>query len=164
MIGLRRFLPVLSLLAALSLGTGCRFEVEEEGDSNVQAAVEKMLVESAGAWNRGELAGFMDDYLESENTTYIGGGGLLTGYEAIHSRYASLFEPGVARDSLRFEGVRTRRLAAVEAIATARWILYQGDTVTGSGPFTLVLRHTSRGWKIIHDHSSSDPSPPPPVE
>ena len=52
----------------------------------------------------------------------------------------------------------------VEAIATARWILYQGDTVTGSGPFTLVLRHTSGGWKIIHDHSSSDPAPPQPVE
>ena len=164
MMRLRRLLPALSLLVALSLGAGCRFEIEDEGDSNVQVAVEKMLMESAGAWNRGELAGFMDDYLESENTTYIGGGGLLTGYESIHARYAPLFEPGAARDSLRFEDVRTRRLAAVEAIATARWILYQGETVTGSGPFTLVLRHTSGGWKIIHDHSSSDPSPPPPVE
>jgi ketosteroid isomerase-like protein len=162
--GLRRFLPLLSLLGALSLGTGCRFEIEDEGDSDVQAAVEKMLVESAGAWNRGELADFMDDYLESGNTTYIGGGGLLTGYQSIHARYAPLFEPGAVRDSLRFEEVRTRRLAAVEAIATARWILYQGDTVTGSGPFTLVLRHTSGGWKIIHDHSSADPSSPPPVE
>lgn len=161
---LRHLRPALSLLVALSLGAGCRFETSDEGDSNVQVAVEKMLVESAGAWNRGEQAGFMDDYLQSENTTYIGGGGLLTGYESIHARYAPLFEPGAARDSLRFEEVRTRRLAAVEAIATARWILYQGETVTSSGPLTLVLRHTSGGWKIIHDHSSSDPSPPPPVE
>ena len=162
--GLRGFRPALSILAAFSLGTGCRFEIEDEGDSNVQAAAERMLLESAGAWNRGELDGFMDYYLESENTTYIGEGGLLTGYDSIRARYAPSFKPGTARDSLRFEEVRTRRLAAVEAIVTARWILHQGDSVTGSGPFTLVLRHTSGGWKIIHDHSSSDPSPPPPVE
>jgi ketosteroid isomerase-like protein len=149
---------------ALSVLSGCTIEIEDEGDSDVPGAVARMLEESAGAWNRGELDGFMDDYVESGNTTYIGGGGLLTGYEAIRARYAPRFEPGAARDSLRFEDVKVRRLAAVEAIATARWILFQGDTITGSGPFTLVLRHTSGGWKIIHDHPSSDPSPPPPVE
>ena len=152
------------LLTGASLTSGCRIEIEDEGDSNVQRTVERMLEESAGEWNRGDLAGFMDDYAQSENTTYIGGGGLLAGYKAIRARYAPLFEPGAQRDSLRFEDVRVRRLAAVEAIATARWILHRGGTVTGSGPFTLVLRHTSGGWKIIHDHSSSDPSPPPPVE
>lgn len=149
---------------AVLLLAACTIEIEDEGDADVQGSVVRMLEESAEAWNRGELAGFMDDYLESTNTTYIGSTGLLSGYEAIRARYAPLFEPGASRDSLRFDDVRVRRLAAVEAIATARWILYQGDTVTGSGPFTLVLRHTSGGWKIIHDHSSSDPAPPQPVE
>jgi len=149
---------------AVLLPAACTIEIEDEGDADVQGSVVRMLEESAGAWNRGELAGFMDDYLESTNTTYIGSTGLLSGYESIRDRYAPLFEPGATRDSLRFEDVRVRRLAAIEAIATARWILYQGETVTSSGPFTLVLRHTSRGWKIIHDHSSSDPAPPPPVE
>jgi ketosteroid isomerase-like protein len=149
---------------AVLLSAACTIEIEDEGDADVQGSVVRMLEESAGAWNRGELAGFMDDYLESTNTTYIGSTGLLSGYESIRDRYAPMFEPGATRDSLRFEDVRVRRLAAVEAIATARWILYQGDTVTNSGPFTRVLRHTSGGWKIIHDHSSSDPAPPPPVE
>ena len=161
---IRRFLPGLALLAAASSVSGCRFEVEDEGDSDVPVAVERMLAESAAAWNQGDLEGFMDDYLESESTTYIGGEGLLTGYESIHAHYAPRFEPGATRDSLRFEEVRVRRMAAVEAIATARWVLFRGDAITGSGLFTLVLRHTSRGWKIIHDHSSSDPSPPPPAE
>ena len=147
-------------LAALLLAA-CTIEIEDEGDADVQGSVVRMLEESADAWNRGELDGFMDDYLESANTTYIGSAGLLSGYESIRARYAPLFEPGATRDSLRFEDVRVRRLAAIEAVATARWILYQGDTVTSSGPFTLVLRHTSGGWKIIHDHSSSDPAPPP---
>jgi ketosteroid isomerase-like protein len=152
------------MVAGASFVSGCRIEIEDDGDSNVQGAVERMLEESAGECNRGELEGFMDDYVQSENTTYIGGGGLLTGYESIRARYAPLFEPGAERDSLRFEDVKVRRLAAIEAIATARWILHRDGTVTGSGPFSLVLRHTSGGWRIIHDHSSSDPSPPPPVE
>jgi ketosteroid isomerase-like protein len=163
MIGLES-LKLAGFGLAVLLLAACTIEVEDEGDADVQGSVVRMLEESADAWNRGELAGFMDDYLESANTTYIGSTGLLSGYEAIRTRYAPLFEPGASRDSLRFDDVRVRRLAAVEAIATARWILYQGDTVTGSGPFTLVLRHTSGGWKIIHDHSSSDPAPPQPVE
>jgi ketosteroid isomerase-like protein len=163
MIGLESLKLVGCGLAVLFLAA-CTIEIEDEGDADVQGSVVRMLEESAGAWNRGELAGFMDDYLESTNTTYIGSSGLLSGYESIRAEYAPLFEPGASRDSLRFDDIRVRRLAAVEAIATARWILYQGDTVTGSGPFTLVLRHASGGWKIIHDHSSSDPSPPQPAE
>lgn len=161
---IRRFLSVLWLLAVTSLASGCRIEIDDVDDSNVQVAVERMLAESAEAWNRGDLAGFMDDYLDSRNTTYIGGPGFVTGYDSIAARYAPYFEPGAARDSLRFEAVRVRRLAAVEALATARYILYRDDTITASGPFTLVLRHTSGGWKIIHDHSSSDPSPSPSAE
>ena len=102
-------------LAALLLAA-CTIEVEEEGDADVQGSVVRMLEESADAWNRGELDGFMDDYLESVNTTYIGGTGLLSGYESIRARYAPLFEPGATRDSLRFEHVRVRRLAAIEAV------------------------------------------------
>ncbi|MDP2471707.1 MAG: nuclear transport factor 2 family protein [Candidatus Palauibacterales bacterium] len=154
----------LPMLLAAVLVSACSFEVEAEGDSDVQGTVDAMLTESAAAWNSGELEGFIDDYMESANTTYIGAGGLLTGFDAIRARYAPLFEPGASRDSLRFEDLRVRRLAAVDAIATARWILYRYGEVTGSGPFTLVLRHTSAGWKIIHDHSSSDPAPPPPAE
>lgn len=157
-------LKFAGLLLAVSFVAGCTIEVEGDGDADVQGSVQRMLEESAGEWNRGELAGFMDDYLQSANTTYIGSAGLLSGYESIRARYAPLFEPGAARDSLRFEDVRVRRLAAIEAIATARWILHRGDTITGSGPFTLVLRHTSGGWKIVHDHSSSDPAPPPQAE
>ncbi len=153
-------LALTPLLLCLS-AAACTFEVEVDADADVQTAVETMLSQSAIAWNDGRLDGFMDDYLESSNTTYIGVSGLIVGYEGIRERYAPLFEPGASRDSLEFTDVRVRRLAAIEAIATARWILSRDGTVTGSGPFTLVLRHTGNGWKIIHDHSSSDPPPDP---
>ena len=70
MIGLESLKLVGCGLAVLFLAA-CTIEIEDEGDADVQGSVVRMLEESAGAWNRGELAGFMDDYLESTNTTYI---------------------------------------------------------------------------------------------
>jgi ketosteroid isomerase-like protein len=151
--------PIAVILIAAAGTAACAIEIEEERDSDVQGAVESMLIESTAEWNRGDLDGFMDDYLPSENTTFVGSRGLIVGTDSIRARYAPLFGPDARRDSLRFEDIRVRRLAAVDALATARWILYRGDTITASGPFTLVLRRTSAGWRIIHDHSSSD-SPP----
>ncbi|MEE8573730.1 MAG: hypothetical protein V3T20_10720, partial [Gemmatimonadota bacterium] len=62
------------MIAAMLIVSGCTIEIEEEGDSDLHGSVERMLAGSAEAWNGGILDGFMDDYLESENTTYIGGG------------------------------------------------------------------------------------------
>jgi ketosteroid isomerase-like protein len=60
------------------------------------------------------------------------------------------------RDSLRFENVHARPLGPDYAMATARFVLFRGDSTTASGPFTLVLHRMDGRWKIIHDHTSSD--------
>ncbi len=143
-------------LAFLSLAS-CRFEVEDDAASgnDLQLYAEEMLAESAAAWNEGELEKFLDDFLESPTTTYIGEEGLSAGYDEIRERYAPSFETGAMRDSLRFESVRTRRLGAIYGLVTARWVMVRDDTVTGSGPLTLVVRRVAGAWKIIHDHSST---------
>jgi len=43
-------------------------------------------------------------------------------------------------------------------LATARYVLHRGDSVTGSGPFTLILERREDTWKIIHDHTNADPN------
>jgi len=149
-------------------------ERDERSIVGIRNAVQAMLDSSAVAWNEGRIDGFMDDYVKSPNTTYIGGVGLVEGWEAIRERYAPLFAPGANRDSLRFVDLKLRRLSATLVLATARYVLYVEDgRTTGSGPFTLVLRKVGREWHIIHDHSSADPpssadsSPPadtPPAE
>lgn len=135
-------------------------ERNERSLAGIRDAVQSMLDSSAVAWNAGRIEGFMDDYVESPTTTYIGGAGLVEGWDAIYERYAPLFEPEAARDSLRFVDLKVRRLSATLALATARYILYGEDgQTTASGPFTLVLRKLGRDWRIAHDHSSSDPPP-----
>ena len=33
------------------------------------------------------------------------------------------------------------------------------EVTQGTGWFTLVLRSTDQGWRILHDHSSEAPAP-----
>ena len=156
--------PAVLLLIAAILA-GCR--IEHTGNptgreiSNTALAVEvtHVLAASAAGWNGGDLGTFMDAYLDSPTTTYWGSQGLLRGYAEIRRHYAPRFAPGAERDSLRFDDIEARRLGTDYALATSRWVLFRGDSVTATGPFTLVLRRVEGEWKIIHDHSSTFPRP-----
>lgn len=160
--------PAALVLAALLLSTaglvGCEIEPAQnaelrraEAEADLRGRVQEMLQASAAGWNRGDLEAFMAPYARGPETTYVGGTGLRVGYEAVRERYAPLFQPGAARDSLRFRGLRVRSIDSDVAVGVARWELHDGEEVTGAGPFTLVLRRTGDEWRIVHDHSSSDP-------
>lgn len=153
----------LLVLAGVTLLTGCRFEVGEP--ENLEGSVEDMLVASAEAWNRGDLDGFMSTYADAPSTTFMTLDGPILGLGAIRSAYAPAFGGnGAARDSLRFENLSVRTIPPLMAVATGRYVLEQGDTITSNGWFTLVLRRVSEGWRIVHDHSSESPLPEPPSE
>jgi len=112
---------------------------------------------SAEAWNRGDLEGFLSDYAPDSSTTFIANGHLRRGIAFIRSTYAPRFAPGVSRDSLHFEELDARPLGDALALVTARFVLSRNGSTTASGPFTLVMERRPDGWKILHDHSSSDP-------
>jgi ketosteroid isomerase-like protein len=159
-----------ALLATLGMAlTGCRIERtttpgQQDPAADVASHVEEILQLSAAAWNAGDLDGFMVHYERAPTTTYIGSGGLLIGFDAIHDRYAPEFEPEAERDSLRFESIRARPLDQLSALATARYVLHRDGETTSTGPFTLVLRRIEGDWKIIHDQSAADPPPEPPPD
>jgi len=112
---------------------------------------------SAADWNRGDLDGFMADYARDSLTGFLSKGRIQRGYDWIREHYAPLFREGATRDSLRFENVEARPLGADFALVTARYVLHRGGATTSSGPFTLVMQRQPDGWKILHDHTSSDP-------
>lgn len=120
-------------------------------------AINAMLAASAQAWNRGDLDAFISDYAADPVTSFVAGGRVHSGIAWIREHYAPRFAPGAQRDSLRFEALAVRPLGTDFALATARFVLFRGDSVTASGPFTLLLERRERMWKIIHDHTSRDP-------
>ena len=153
----------LGVAGAAAIATGaCRFErVDANGAAAVEpdlaTQVEALLDRQAAAWNSGDLEGFMSAYQRSPETTYIGFGGLIEGYDGIRARYAPDFAAGAARDSLRFEALQVREVDARVGVATARYVLERDGMVTSTGPFTLVLLNVEGAWLIVHDQSAADP-------
>jgi beta-aspartyl-peptidase (threonine type) len=154
------------------VASGCKVaEVPgEEGDAGpsttgeVQAEITGMLQASAASWNAGDLDGFLDDYWNSDELTFSGATGVTRGWDDVRQRYLrSYWAPGVSRDSLRFEDTEVLPLGSDHALALGRYVLFRpgqdGETVSGTGYFSLVLLRTAEGWKIIHDHTSATPPP-----
>jgi ketosteroid isomerase-like protein len=48
-------------------------------------------------------------------------------------------------------------MGPAQALVTARFVPYRNGRTSASGPSTLVMGHRPDGWKILHDHASSDP-------
>lgn len=119
--------------------------------------VTAQLERAAQDWNRGDLEAFLSDYAPESTTTYVDGRRARSGIDFIRGVYAPRFSAGARRDSLHFEEVAVRPLSATLALVTARYILQRGAGISASGPFTLVMERRPEGWKILHDHSSSDP-------
>jgi uncharacterized protein (TIGR02246 family) len=118
--------------------------------------IRTLLKNSEAAWNRGDLAAFASDYEDSPETTFIGREVTRGGTQAILERYRRSYPNREAMGKLAFSEIEIRTLAAGVMLATGKYELKRtvaagGDT---SGRFTLILRKSAAGWKIIHDHSS----------
>jgi len=160
------------LLASLVAGTACSASLSAGEGHGLKARIgrpvpdttlarteiQAMLDTSAGAWNRGDLAGFLSYYQPGPGTTFIGRNGVVRGVEQIRGVYAARFAPGGVRDSLSFVLLDVDPLAPDVANVIARYILARRvagrDSITASGPTSLVMRRVQGRWRIVHDHSS----------
>ncbi len=118
--------------------------------------VQAMLKNSEAVWNRGDLVTFVTDYEDSPETTFIGNEVVRGGTNAILGRYRRRYPNRAAMGTLTFSEIDVRPLSTGLALASGKYNLKRTAAGGGdaSGRFTLVLRKTPAGWKIIHDHSS----------
>ena len=149
-----------TLLLAASLA-GCRPGAGPPASgtdaAGLQSHMTRQLGRAAADWNRGDLGGFLTDYAPESTTTFVDGRHSRHGFAFIRERYRPRFTPGAARDSLHFEEIEARPLSSTLALVTGRFILQRAGQITSSGPFTLVMELRPEGWRILHDHTSSDP-------
>ena len=118
--------------------------------------IRTMLQKSHAAWNRGDLAAFASDYEDSPDTTFIGKEVTHGGIQAILARYQRGYPTRDAMGTLTYSELEVRVLAPGLVLANGKYALKRTPAGGGdaSGRFTLVIRRTAMGWKIIHDHSS----------
>jgi ketosteroid isomerase-like protein len=152
----RKYLFTLaSLVAAAAVvlgyrGGGPRPQKEDANASAVRAVIEAQ----AAAWNRGDVAGYMEGYAKEEATTFVSGDTITRGWQTVLERYKARYDTREKMGTLTFTELELKPLSEFYFMATGRWQLTRaGDTPHGR--FTLIFRRTNAGWRIVHDHTSS---------
>ncbi len=149
------------LLLAAACHTGPKVYVDPAPPSldpqRLTEVLQAQFNQSAADWNAGNLKAFMSSYADDSATAYMSGRTFDRGFGWIEQHYAPAFAPGARRDSLRVESLSARPLGTTYALVTARYVLYRNGVTTSSGPFSVVMQEGTDGWKIILDHTSSDP-------
>ena len=144
----RRILPLLLVCASI---TGC------SGESTPSAeAIRSVMDRQVTAWNDGDIEGYMQGYWRSDSLRFASGGTAAYGWETTLGRYRRGYPDREAMGDLSFDEVDVDMLSSDHALVFGRWNLVRNEMDSLGGLFTLLFRRTPDGWRIIHDHTSSN--------
>lgn len=140
---------VMLLGASLAAQTG----VEDQ-----KAAIRGVLEKQVDAWNRGDLAGYMEGYWKSPDLTFFSGGNVVRGWEPTLARYRQRYQgEGKEMGKLDFFDLSVDQLGPEAAVVRGHWHLQMKNGQEPGGLFTLIVRKFPEGWRIVHDHTSASP-------
>ena len=121
-----------------------------------EAPIRHVISAQQEAWNNGDLDGFMAGYAHSPDLVFTSGGHIRRGYDETIAKYKAKY--GTDKSTmghLAFEILQVQPLGADGAIVLGRWNLTDTPNA-GHGIFSLGFERTPEGWRIVHDHTSSD--------
>ncbi len=119
-----------------------------------QSEVAAVLKMQQDAWNRGDIDAFMDGYWRSDETVFVSGDEVTRGWQKVMNRYKKKYSDRAKMGTLTFSGTEITTLGVDAAVVLGRWKLKRASD-NPHGRFTLIFRHFSTGWKIVHDHTSA---------
>jgi ketosteroid isomerase-like protein len=121
-----------------------------------ETAIKKVLDDSAQAWNRGDIKGFVAiSYERSPGTVYLTAQGPVMGYDAIEAVYLQKWA-GRAGGSgkLSTENLRFKSLSPDYAIVYGDYrLVFDGAAKPAMGAFDLVFHKSDQGWRVVSDHT-----------
>lgn len=154
----KRFLLRLALPLALPFAFACHSVGPRDVSGPIEAEIHRILERQVAYWNEGDLEGFMRvGYWQSEDLTFLSGGDWNRGYEPVLLRYRQRYQgEGQEMGTLSFSDLEVRVLGKYAAMARGRWNLDFEEAESAGGLFTLVFELRMEGWRISHDHTSSN--------
>ena len=141
-------LPLLLALGALACGAS--------EPSPAAREITALLTAQAAAWNRGDIDAFMQSYAQTDTLRFASGGTVTLGWRPTLERYKQRYPDRATMGTLAFTEIEVTELAPDAALAFGRWKLRR-EKDAPHGLFTLTLKKTAAGWRIIQDHTSSAP-------
>lgn len=151
--------PALAGLAVCTLAASCAppqlEEQEPEFDpQTVAAAVLDVLDAQVEDWNEGDIEGFMDGYLRTEELRFTSGNEVRRGWRQTLQRYRETYPDRAAMGTLAFEDLDVRVLSEHAAMVFGRFRLTR-ESDEPTGLFTLLFERHGERWLIVADHTSS---------
>ena len=146
------------LCAALALFAGCRLSPDPHATTPEQdlSAVRAVLERQQAAWNAGDIDAFVaEGYWNSPALTFLSGGDWNRGYDETLARFHARYGADTSgMGTLTFSSLEAELLGPASALVRGRWHLAYAESDDLGGLFSLVLRRTQNGWRIVHDHTS----------
>jgi hypothetical protein len=169
MYGYRRVLWVFLLAATATIGvetfrgrataasgaSSLSVSLAQERARSADVALRALLTAQAADWNRGDIDAFMRGYWNSPEITFAGVSGVSRGWQTVLDHYHKNYPDRAAMGHLDFGEIEITPLGNDAALILGRWHLNRDAGPVG-GIFTLVARRFPEGWRIIHDHTSTD--------
>lgn len=107
----------------------------------------------SAAWNAGDLDEYLACYHQSDDTRWISGGQLVTGYEAIAAAYRERFVSSDGAGQLTLQDLSSEILTATDALIFGMWELQSGGEIY-NGIFHAHLKYIAGEWLIVTDHAT----------
>lgn len=128
--------------------------VAEEKPAAADTAIRNVLSDQVTAWNKGDLAEFMVGYWNSPELTFYSGKDKHQGWDKAFERYKKRYQAeGKEMGQLGFSELEVQLLSPDFALVKGRWkVVTKAETFEGL--FSLVMKNTDKGWRIVHDHTS----------
>jgi ketosteroid isomerase-like protein len=137
----------LLLLTAI-IGSAPRLLATPEANAEILAVLNAQVA----AWNRGDIDGFMDGYVRSDNLEFVSGGKITRGWQTVRDRYHRKYDNAAKMGRLTFSDIKYNSLNARHVIVLGRWSLRRKHD-NPHGTFDLIFRKTPAGWRIVHDQT-----------
>jgi ketosteroid isomerase-like protein len=143
------------MIEANGIGSVAAAPYKQDAKQGADVALRALLTSQTADWNRGDIDGFMRGYWNSPDTTFAGASGISRGWQTVLDHYHKGYPARAAMGHLDFSEIEVTPLGNDAALILGHWHLNR-DTGPIGGIFTLVARRFPEGWRIIHDHTSTD--------
>lgn len=147
---------LLALAFCLALPVAAVAQAPAAKPAAAEDGIRAVLDAQVTAWNAGKLEAFMAGYWRSPKLTFFSGGRKMAGWDATIERYRKNYQAeGKEMGKLQFTDLDIQPFGNA-GVVRGRYELTMSDGKKLDGLFTLIFRKFKDGWKIVHDHTSSN--------